>query len=150
MVTLKQIEQLDERVRKAIGVIESLRHEKAGLLAEIRRLTEENQRLEYHLQESERRSLALSGVQEMLEKGLMGAIDRLDSVSGESGVAGQENTLTAGKASASKGGHREEDDPNAGLEALLVKEPDAEENHEKNDHDAEESVRLEERKMDIF
>ena len=150
MVTLEQVEQLDERVRKVIGLIESLRHENARLFAENRRLLEENQRLEYHLQESERRSLALSGAQEMLEKGLMGAIDRLDSVSSESGAAGQENAPAAGKAAANKGGSGQEDDPNAGLEALLVKDPAAEENHEKNDHDAEKSARLEERKMDIF
>ncbi len=153
MVTLEQVEQLDERVRKVISLIESLRHENARLFAENRRLLEENQRLEYHLQESERRSLALSGAQEMLEKGLMGAIDRLDSVSSESGTAGQENAQAAGKVSVSKSSHGHEDDPNAGLEALLVKDPAAEEIYEKNDHDAEESeesARLEERKMDIF
>ena len=83
MVTLEQVEQLDERVRKVIGLIESLRHENARLFSENRRLLEEGQRLEYHLQESERRSLALTGAQELLEKGLLGAIDRLDSVSQE-------------------------------------------------------------------
>lgn len=148
MVTLEQVEQLDERVRKVISLIEALRHENARLFSENRRLLEENQRLEYHLQESERRSLALSGAQELLEKGLMGAIDRLDSVSHE--VMTSEES-PAGSLSP---GQRRQDDPNAGLAELLVRDPavdeladDAEGSESSNsDHVS----RQEERKMDIF
>ncbi len=153
MVTLEQVEQLDERVRKVISLIESLRHENARLFAENRRLLEENQRLEYHLQESERRSLALSGAQEMLEKGLMGAIDRLDSVSSES-TAQHENIAAASAKGTANGtaGHVEEDNSDAGLEALLVKDPIAEEMDDQhhNSQEADEQPHLEERKMDIF
>lgn len=149
MVTLEQVEQLDERVRKVISLIESLRHENARLFSENRRLLEENQRLEYHLQESERRSLALSGAQELLEKGLMGAIDRLDSVSHEVMTTEQLPAETP------KG---DRDDPNAGLEELLVKDPAAEElgmddddhHHESHAGSNEHRPRVEERKMDIF
>lgn len=154
MVTLEQVEQLDERVRKVIGLIESLRHENARLFAENRRLLEENQRLEYHLQESERRSLALSGAQEMLEKGLMGAIDRLDSVSSES-AAQHENMASASAKTAPAshaGSQGAEDEADAGLEALLVRDPAAEEmdNKHHDSQEADEQPHLEERKMDIF
>lgn len=154
MVTLEQVEQLDERVRKVIGLIESLRHENARLCAENRRLLEENQRLEYHLQESERRSLALSGAQEMLEKGLMGAIDRLDSVSsGENpSAADGDSGMPSVKVSPDKASNSAEDDPTAGLEALLVQDPVAEEalkEGARNNPDEAEPHR-EERKMDIF
>ncbi|MGL4524066.1 MAG: cell division protein ZapB [Spirochaetia bacterium] len=141
MVTLEQVEQLDERVRKVIALIESLRHENARLFAENRRLLEENQRLEYHLQESERRSLALSGAQEVLAKGLMGAIDRLDSVSHEPPTS-TDPIATVG----SPGGSSTQPSNEEAVLSGLLHDPVAEE----AELDGADPSQGDERKMDIF
>jgi FtsZ-binding cell division protein ZapB len=80
MVTLEQVEQLDFKVKKAVGLIESLRVENSRLVAENNRLMSEITTLRNELQESSKNMDSLSDAQHMLEKGILGAIDQLTSI----------------------------------------------------------------------
>ncbi len=80
MITLEQVEQLDDKVKKAVRLIEALRAENARLQKDRHQLEVEVTALRERLEASSTKAGALEGAQQMVERGIMHAIDLLSEV----------------------------------------------------------------------
>lgn len=89
MVSLDQVEELDGKVKKAVGLIEALRAENARLFSENSRMAAELSDLQHMLNDLERKTSNLTDEQASVERKLLGAIDRLASVDEDGDMAGE-------------------------------------------------------------
>lgn len=80
MITLEQVEQLDDKVKKAVRLIEALRLENARLQKDRHQLEGEVALLQERLEASSSKAGALEGAQQMVERGIMHAIGLLSEV----------------------------------------------------------------------
>ncbi|NIZ40831.1 hypothetical protein PVA45_04855 [Entomospira entomophila] len=81
MVTLEQVEQLEAKVRQVVSIVEELRVENARLKLEKKQLDADFNVLRERYEIATSKAGALEGAQQMVEKGILEAIDMLDEAS---------------------------------------------------------------------
>jgi FtsZ-binding cell division protein ZapB len=80
MITLKQVEQLNQKIKRAIALIDMLRKENSDLVVANSRLVRDVDTLRQELKESNNRLNSLSSDQELIDSGFQGAMDQLSTV----------------------------------------------------------------------
>ncbi|MCL2521107.1 MAG: hypothetical protein FWE37_08945 [Spirochaetaceae bacterium] len=128
MITLKQVEQLNQKIKRAIALIDMLRKENSDLVVANSRLLLDIETLQNDLKRSNARFNSLSDDQELLEQGIQGAIDQLTTV---------ENHIISSQLSAAK---NPEEPPVA---IPVSKEPEltiSNDNHSEHEDDKEPSL----------
>ncbi len=84
MVTLEQIEQLDDKVKKVVERVKMLQKENHQLFVDNQNFATENQRLQKRIEEMERQMSTVSGTHDFLSKGIVDAINQLAALEEDS------------------------------------------------------------------
>lgn len=81
MITLEQVEQLEAKVRQVVAIVETLKAHNERLELEKKQLESDFNVLRERYEAVTSKAGALEGAQQMVEKGIMEAIDMLDEAS---------------------------------------------------------------------